>query len=389
MRSDYHFNTSRRGERRGRFNFLDAIVLIVTLVCTALLLLSYFARWFNPLDGWLIPILGLAFPVLYIINLMLALYWVLRWKGVMLLPIAALLLGIGSISLFFHPSLRKHYDDDKQKLGKDAITVMSYNVEGFLNREASRSDAPEMDSTAYFIARQSPDILCMQEYQITERMPAARIDSILHTLSNKTTHFSLTGRKGAYGWGLAIYTRFKIIAHQNVVFDNTSNSAMWADILIAPKDTMRIINCHLQTTSLSHSDRNFMTANGFIHSDNNLKSRRIRTIAVKLRNNYIIRAAQADTIASIISQTRYPVVVCGDFNDTPMSYAYNTIRGDMRDSFVEKGRGASNTYRGFFNLFRIDYIMHSPGWEALSYDSPESICSDHNPVVVKLRPKKS
>ena len=103
--------------------------------------------------------------------------------------------------------------------------------------------------------------------------------------------------------------------------------------------------------------------------------------------NYAQRAVQAEQVAEAVEQSPHPVVVCGDFNDTPVSYVYRTIRraGNLVDSFVEKGRGVEHTFKGLYNLFRIDYILaDKEAFEVKSYDSYDEPMSDHKPVVVRL-----
>ncbi len=383
MNTDYHYTTSRREDSRPRrrLNVLDVAVLLLSLLFAALLLLSYFAPRVNPNHGWWVALLGLASPVLYIANTLTLLYWVMRWRYYVVVPLLALLLGLGKVSLFFNPVFKKHYDKDAEK---PAFTVMSYNVEGFLCHDERNAPRPNMDSIGAFIVAQSPDILCMQEYQITPRLPQWKIDGILGALPYKTVHYAIAGRNGS-GWGLAIYSRYPLSNVQVIPFENTSNCALAADVVMGG-DTLRVFNCHLQTTSLTLSDRLFMTTEEFVQSDNGVKKQRLKDILVKLRDNYKIRAVQADSIAALVAAATHPVILCGDFNDTPMSYTYHRVRGDMSDPFVEKGRGAPNTYRGFFNLFRIDYVFHTPRYRAVSYNTPESDVSDHNPVVAGFSP---
>ena len=88
----------------------------------------------------------------------------------------------------------------------------------------------------------------------------------------------------------------------------------------------------------------------------------------RLTENNRIRAEQADTLAALVAASPYPVIVCGDFNDTPVSYTYRTVARKLNDSFRKVGRGYSHTYRGFFDMLRIDYVLFSDEFEALSYE---------------------
>ena len=113
---------------------------------------------------------------------------------------------------------------------------------------------------------------------------------------------------------------------------------------------------------------------------------RMRSIVNRIADNSSIRASHADTLRYIIDNTPYRKVVCGDFNDTPMSYVYNLLSEDLYDTFVESGNGYGYTFRPMRGLLRIDYILRSEGLEAESYSADESATfSDHLPVMARLK----
>lgn len=328
---------------------------------------------------WGFSILGLIAPILYMIDIVLLLYWLVSWRRFFIIPFVALLIGAANISLFFRPVFSKSYKETQRD--KSTINILTYNVIGFINPANNRGESCLEDALA-FTKSLSPDIVCFQEYQTTPLMTQSKIDDLLIDFPHKRINYKVQNRDNT-GWGLAIFSRYQIIGSGNIDFEGSNNSSMWADIVVK-RDTIRVFNNHMQTTSITTSDRTFITTQEFVESNNEVKSKRIRSIIGKLRNNYKIRATQADTIALKMSESPHPLVVCGDFNDTPISYTYNTIRGDLRDAFSEKGQGVTNTYKGFFNMFRIDYVLYSPVIEATSYSSPSSEWSDHNPVLVSL-----
>lgn len=354
---------------------LDIIIFFATIIFAAGLVCAYFAKRIHPENSWVFAFTGLTAPILYILNLIMLLFWAIRWKWVVAIPGITLLLGAGYISLFFRPSVSKHYDDGPT----GSITVMSYNVAGFLHRDESGAKVSSLDSVASFIRNYNPDILCLQEFQSRSAEYKKTVDSLLN-MKYSRVNYSLPFTKNEGGWGVAVYSNYPIISTGSINFPNSNNSSIWVDAVIK-KDTVRIFNCHLQTTSVSESERDYISNQEFIH-DAGYREEKVRGIASKLKRNYVTRAEQADSIAPIIHSSPYKLFVCGDFNDTPMSYVYHKIRGNLLDTFAEKGQGFnSHTFRGLFNIFRIDYILHSPEIKALHYSTPDSEYSDHKAVV--------
>ena len=94
---------------------------------------------------------------------------------------------------------------------------------------------------------------------------------------------------------------------------------------------------------------------------------------------------QAERIAKLISDSPKRIIICGDFNDSPISYSYKKIRGDLHDSFIEKGFGLGSTYIGDFPSYRIDYIFHSDDLECISFKKIRRNYSDHYPIITGFR----
>ncbi len=376
-----HYGKRRRERKKRKFSLFDFLMLVLTLMVVGLLLLSYLAPWVDPRVSYLFAFLGLICPVLYIVTVVLGLYWILRWKAWLFLPLGALLLGMGYVPLFFRPMLLNSRYDDTTRRG--TIKVMSYNVRGFISFDRN----PRGESTAAvvtgFIDTHAPDILCMQEFQTTPKVDRGEVDTMLLDLLHKVVGYRIQNN-GDMGWGLAIYSRYPIVGSGSMEFDNTTNSTLWADILVG-RDTLRVINNHLQTTSINSSDYDFITSRRVIHPEDEQSRRQLLSIVHRLGTNYQIRASQADSVAQLIAASPYPVVVCGDFNDTPVSYTYRVMRHGLADAYCETGRGIINTYRGFFNFFRIDYVFHSPQLEAIGYQTPPFSESDHNPVITTFK----
>ena len=113
-----------------------------------------------------------------------------------------------------------------------------------------------------------------------------------------------------------------------------------------------------------------------------------RKIVGRLKRAFIKRAEQVDSVARSMSQAPYPVIVCGDFNDTPVSYAYNTLSKKLTDTFLESGTGWGKTYIGVFPSYRIDYILHSKYFQSYEFTTHKEKLSDHYAISCKIVPQK-
>ena len=376
--SPYQHITEKGGKQKSRFmRILAAVLVVVTVAASLLLALSYLAAYINPNSSAIFAFLGLAAPILFLVNISAMLYWIIRWRRWAFLPMAVVLVGISNLILLFRPTLSKEYPAEKER---GSFTIVSHNVHGFLEPELN---TPSMENTLSFLSAFEPDILCIQEYQTTHQMPQEDAAELLRRMPNNAICYKLKNADG--GFGLAIYSRYPIIHYESIDFEESVSQVMWADILYGRRDTIRVFNCHLQTTSIDATDKEFISSAEFMRDDKGQSRQKARSIASKLRRNFKARALQADSIAPLIAASPYKVIVCGDFNDTPLSYTYHKIRGGLGDSFVEKGRGMTNTYQGFFNLFRIDYVLHSPSLKTLYYSNPRTRWSDHNAVVVNMK----
>ena len=251
---------------------------------------------------------------------------------------------------------------------------MSYNVHTFHNPSWHWS----ADSIARFIKMTSPDIVALQEYYSTSTKTADSLRHIMSGYPHISIHYIRKESPDA-GFGLAIFSRHKIVDTHKIPF-NDKNGAMYADLLI-DRDTIRLFNCHLQTTNITDNDISFVKSGARSHHEASFGN-----ILAKIKDNSVKRARQAGVIADLISESPYPVVVCGDFNDVPASYTYTRMSKGLKDCFKRAGRGYAHSFHDFFEVFNVDYIMYDPQrFKCVYYNSPSLSFSDHNPVIVRLK----
>ncbi len=385
-RREMTYYDSRDGRRqasaRRRFSIIDWLMMIVSVIVAAGVALSWMARWIHPSSYGFMSAAGLFAPVLWVANFVSLLYWVIRWRRGVYLPLVVFVAGLWGMTLFFRPGITQDHADWSRD--RSLVSVMTYNVRGMLRPVAGSTSnlRSSMTNVAEVVDSLRPDILCIQEFASTPENPSSRFDGLLPLYHYRRIRFNIAGSEPQYGWGNAIYSKFPITGSGHMDFEGTNNSILWADIA-AGRDTVRVFNAHLQTTAIKASDERYIVDMDFVGDDT--RTSRVRGILSRLTENYVIRAAQADSLAARIASSPYPVIVCGDFNDTPASWAYRRISRGLDDSFRQAGKGYGYTYRGFFDFLRIDYMLLSPSIECVEYASPSLDNSDHNPVAVRLR----
>ena len=356
----------------------DGVVFLISVALAVLLMLAYAAPRVDPHDSLWFAYLGLAAPFLYLANLVLMLYWTVRWKWIAVGLAAVAVIGLGHVSKFFRPAFGKAYEQVRQP---GSFRVLSYNVEGFFGRDSLGKRENQVAEIARFIRESEPDIICMQEFELNRINPRVKFDSLLEAWKYSAFFFT-SGSPDQNGRGLAIYSKYPVVRRGGIHYPESNNASMWADVIMH-RDTLRVYNNHMQSTQVNESDREYLSGTGL--SADSLGDERLKDILRKLGRNFRVRAAQADSIAGIIHDGTPRVIVCGDFNDTPMSYVYRTMARGLRDAFSECGSGYSHTFRGFYNTLRIDYVLSSEGLETLSYEVIPVEYSDHHPVVVRLK----
>ncbi|MFH0895783.1 MAG: endonuclease/exonuclease/phosphatase family protein, partial [Bacteroidota bacterium] len=171
-----------------------------------------------------------------------------------------------------------------------------------------------------------------------------------------------------------------------IIFNNNSqNNCIYADILMGA-DTVRVYNLHYASIRLSPEDQIF-TGNEKTSKSTAIK-KDSKKILQRLKHAFITRARQAEIVADHMEECTYPIILCGDFNDTPISYAYHLMRGKLNDSFISSGSGLERTYAGLYPAFRIDYILYSDEFDVAGYHSIKEKWSDHYPIQSYLKLKK-
>lgn len=336
-------------------------MFFLNIVLTVSTFLAYLLPFLAPKFFPLLSVLTLFMPLFFILNGLFFLYWGFQFKKRMILSGLVLLMGITFINKFYKFSAKEYPENEKD------FTVMSYNVRLFnVFKWLDRDDVP--DDILTFINEKNPDILCIQEFS-----NSANID--LKVYSHKYILMEGNQIKTAQ----AIFSKFPIIDQGNIVFPNSNNNVVFADIKKG-KDIIRVYNMHLQSIKISPDVSELDEKN--IEAINQGKSQKLFN---RISKAFMQQQQQAEIIKEHKKNCPYPIIICGDMNNSAFSYVYRNIKGGLKDSFEEAGVGFGATYKFRYYPARIDYIFADDTMKVKKFESFSDFeNSDHYPIMARL-----
>lgn len=348
--------------------YFSLMLLIFQMVVIIFTIMGLLGGLKHPAGHMATALLVYSLPILIGIMGLLMIYRLIRRQWILAgVQLVVLLFCLPYVGCIVQP----------RSLGKvskeGCVTVASYNVARF-GKNASVFIAQDILSE---MRNENVDIICFQEYSNDG-------GSQKNSDSYKAFYpYMVMGNND-----MIIYSRYPIKDTQNIPFDNSSNSMMWADIDVKGK-TVRVFNVHLQTTGINRTLRkaaqSHMEGEAVGATDEGAE---VSSLAGALYGNYavgmVVRADQSETVAREVSASEVPAIVCGDLNDVPYSYVYNQVKGDLSDGFRECGGGWMRTFRGGKSV-RIDYIFHDRSMEGVEYFRKELTYSDHYPIFMLLK----
>jgi endonuclease/exonuclease/phosphatase family metal-dependent hydrolase len=355
---------------------LYKILLAVNAFFAFTLLVSYLAVSISPGDFVLPAFFGLAYPYLLLINIILVIIWAMLLRFEALISVVVIAIGFTHFSnyiKFTRPS------GDKSNTFK----VLSYNVRLFNYFENNHGVTSER-KVIEFLKTQKPDIICLQEFFMSGN-PAEEESAILAALGGKYySHLKVLGSGRKRFYGIVTFSKYPIVTKGEIIHPGSSSLSIYTDVQIQ-KDTIRIYNNHLQSFRLRRMERSFIEE--LTASDDKETIGEVKSLSVSLKKGFVKRALQAQVVKNNINRSPFPVIVVGDFNDTPVSYAYRKIRKGLNDSFVNSGYGAGFTYKGNYPPNRIDYILYDKAFINTYFEIIKVKYSDHYPIIAYFRMK--
>lgn len=348
------------------------IFIIFNILVAALLALSYFSPVVNPYKHWIFGLLGLMYPFLAFINLLFVAFWLLIKRRWALLSVITLILGWNSFNGIIGLKLPADNVNNNQ-----VIRVMSYNIRALskLNKYPTGNLKENREKFAFFMEENKlPHVLCIQE------STNPNIKWLKSTLA-----YPYTCRYPGYNSNTAILSVYPIEQSGNVSFDKGNGDCVWADIDF-DGTIIRFYSLHLHSNTISVQADNLINLKK-LENEEALKGFTGMFKKYKLATK--IRYQQSLKIKHHIESSPYPVVICGDFNDTPQSFIYHNLVEGLKDTFKERGIGFGTTWAGNLPGLKIDYILVDPSIKVFSHDIYRRPFSDHYPVTAALLLHKS
>lgn len=352
------------------------ILYLVNAVIIAAYGIGSLAPYITPATTTIPAYFGLAYPALWAAMIITLIIDLLsrRWQPAIIITITlALTLPLWRKTINIpHPDTTTHTTDTNQH----QLKILTYNV-GIFN--ANR----DLDRFIDFIRDTDADIVCLQEFGFYRR--ASSQTEILHHFDSiyPYRHLWYKNQSPHISSGLATFSRYPIIKKEKIQYRSEHNVSIYSDIRIGT-DTIRIINNHLESNHLTHSDRDLST----LLDDSTTRTeiaRHSRTLHTKLGTAMTIRASQAEAIRYTISRTPHPVIVLGDFNDVPQSYTYRIIATHLTDAYTTAGHyGYYWTFNQPPMLFPIDHILHTPTLRTTHAHIHHIPLSDHYPLTATI-----
>ncbi len=314
-----------------------------------LLLISFILPYLPPKNFPTLSLLSLVVSLLIIVNIFFAIYWAIQFRRRFLVSFTVLLISYFYFNVFYEVS-----SEGDASQYKNTLNVLSYNVRLFNAYEKN----PETDASkiiSEILTEENPDVVFVQEYYKPNKIDFS-------AFPYKYVHFKSEKAK----LGHAFFSKYPLVNTGAFDFEETYNNTLYADV-VKGTDTIRIYNVHLQSLGI-------IPRVSFLQDSDNEKLRK------RVSKAFEKQQGQVEAILEHKQKTKHPVIICGDFNNTPFSFSYRKLKDGMQDAFRERGNGLGTTFKFEKFPMRIDYIFASEGLDVISFESMEKTFSDHYPV---------
>lgn len=351
---------------------LSLVVWVIVILASAgLLFAAYSQVLVQPVRFPILSLAGFVFTPLAMFNILLVLlFLVLRSFRFIWLPLLSLVLCYSQI----HDCIP--FNSPVASKPEESLKILSFNTMSLGRMEKKDGTNAVLE----YLKASGADIICLQEYNVSTNkkfVTQADVDKALADYPYRATKLEQGQKNMAH---MAIFSKLPVLKTERVNMQRSSNGAM-AYQLKWGLDTLLLVNCHLESNKLTSQDKELYEQMIEKHEKEQMKEG-MKVLVKKLAEAAAIRAPQADSINSYLARRPYIYkVVCGDFNDIPLSYTHHVLTRQLHDAFTESGRGFGVSYHKNKFLFRIDHLLVSDALKTQNCAVDASIqASDHYPI---------
>jgi endonuclease/exonuclease/phosphatase family metal-dependent hydrolase len=335
-------------------------------------LLVFQVAYSADIKHWIGGFLSLTVQLALLINFVFLLFYIFSGSWKFLLSLVVFIAGYRIMERTF----KVRVFSEETRLAENQISMLSYNVMYIGDGSAPFTEDKTLKiKLADDVVNLEADIKCLQELN---NVPGDTKLNMIKRLSEQNPYYTYmhseidkNSMNGAVG--LAIFSKYPIIDKEEVSWKINNNGLLRVDIK-AGEDTIRVFN--IQMKSMGIRVQKALTRN------EHERTKETRNILSQLKIGFEDRTLQVDQLVEMITESPYPVLLAGDFNEVPYGYAYGRVRKMLSNSFEKKGLGFGFTYHKLPSFIRIDNLFFDQKkFKVLDFDTLRDYkLSDHYPI---------
>ena len=347
--------------------FILAVLAVIGVIAMAL---SIANAYVNPKDFIWTTVFGLAFWEILIYNVVVFLLLLLMWSNKIWISVVALLIAI--------PGISKSFSIGSKSKAENSIRVMSYNVHDFRHVDGVTEKEQFANQVIAMVREHAPDILCCQEFS-QFKSGVSRPQCIEDFAKEAGFQYIYFNRKTNYG-GNVIFSKYPLTkVAEDSGFGKGNTYGVMVSVDAGEKGKFHVANVHLLSYMITDSEIDVLTNASERQNLDTIG----KTVLHKLSFAFQKRSEELQTVLNGMPPVGGPIIICGDFNEPPLSYNYRQMqKAGFVDTFTKVGFGIKPTYAGKLPLLRIDYVWANDGVKPLAFERHKYKASDHYPIML-------